>query len=154
MIAKMSSPPARPAISASAVPSVGDKFSKTRSEPDRSGKRAIAKKIMISSGCPSWIFIEPCASLRVLISCGLLREFPPFGWPPNFSVTRQTAKSTYCGRSRPRRWTPQLGGKRAYEGSGGPECAPKPPFHCEPRNKLHRLRRKFRLRNRTTGRLV
>jgi hypothetical protein len=30
-------------------------------------------------GCPSWMLIEPCASLRVLISCGFLREFSLFG---------------------------------------------------------------------------
>jgi hypothetical protein len=28
---------------------------------------------------------------------------------------KQRRESTYCGRSRPRPWTPQLGGKRAYE---------------------------------------
>ena len=28
-------------------------------------------------------------------------------------------ESTYCGRSRPRPWTPQLGGKRAYSGRLG-----------------------------------
>jgi len=28
-------------------------------------------------------------------------------------------ESTYCGRSRPRPWTPQLGGKRAYKGRRG-----------------------------------
>jgi hypothetical protein len=50
---------------------MGDKFSKTRSEADHFGKRTIAKKIVKSNGCPSWIFIEPCASLRVLIACAL-----------------------------------------------------------------------------------
>jgi hypothetical protein len=34
---------------------MGDKFYKTRSETDQSGKRAIAKKIMISNGWGTWI---------------------------------------------------------------------------------------------------
>ena len=32
---------------------------------------------------------------------------------------RRRPESTYCGRRRPRSWTPQLGGKRAYRGRLG-----------------------------------
>jgi hypothetical protein len=57
----MFSPTGRPASRVSPIAAMGDKFYKTRSETDQSGKRAVAKKIMISNGCPFWILIEPCA---------------------------------------------------------------------------------------------
>jgi hypothetical protein len=51
----MFSPTGRPASRVSPIAAMGDKFYKTRSETDQSGKRAVAKKIMISNGWGTWI---------------------------------------------------------------------------------------------------
>ncbi len=81
-------------------------------------------------GCPSWMLIEPCASLQVLISCGFLREFSPFGWLPNCSVAaQQTAGVDVKLPSPVSRMDVAVGRRAGVEGSPreGPESAQKPP---------------------------
>ncbi len=48
------------------------------------------------------------------------------------TVAPRRPESTFSGPSRPRPWTPQLGGKSAYiRRLGKDRCPPKPPLHCE-----------------------
>src|SRR5271155_5214017 len=70
-------------------------------------------KLARPQAAPEFALTEPSLGLsadatrRAEHSIFAIAQFPTF-----------SKISMYCGRSRPRRWTPQLGGKRAYEGSG------------------------------------